>query len=167
MRHTGGRWLLVAAKVAVSASLIAYLLRSVDLDELGTRAQDLAPSAAVATVLMLAAYTSITGIRWLIVLHALGCRLTYGAAIRISFIGSFFNQILPTTVGADAIRIWESYRTGIGLAKSVRSVIFERGSYFFVVGLAAGIGATAWSERSLPAELIASLWLLALIMGLL
>ena len=154
------RWLIVAFKLSVSVSLIAYLLYRVDYDQFANRVRTLSVPVTLAAIGVLALYTVIAGLRWLAVLHVLNCRLSYSAAIRIAFVGSFFNQLLPATIGADAIRVWELYRIGVAVGKAVRSVIFERAFYVFVVSMSAAAGASLWNDGALPGGMTNSLWML-------
>jgi glycosyltransferase 2 family protein len=47
-------------------------------------------------------------------------------ALRYSFIGQFFSQVLPSTVGGDAVRIWLLARGGAGWPIATYSVLIDR-----------------------------------------
>jgi uncharacterized membrane protein YbhN (UPF0104 family) len=53
-------------------------------------------------------------------------------ALRYGFIGTFFSQVLPSTVGGDAVRVWLLARGGAGWTTSIYSVLIDR-----VVGVCA------------------------------
>ena len=116
----------IAVKAAISAALIAFALRDVDLAVV--RAQ----LAAANLYSVAAALGLITGIsmihaeRWRVVLRQLHCSLTFDQALKYVLIGYFFNQTLPSTVGGDAFRIWGAYRGGIPIHDAASSVIIDR-----------------------------------------
>jgi len=92
----------------------------------------LALAALLATV-------PINALRWHVILKAAGFSLRCGTLLKLLFVGLFFNQILPSGVGGDAVRIWRCLRLGIGLAAAIRSVLLDRASgYFVLVVLYAG-----------------------------
>jgi len=122
----------VLIRVAVSAGLLGLLLWKVDLAELGAQLASMSPSW-----LALALAAQLTGIiavgwRWRLVLAALEQAIALGAAVRNVAVGTFFNQTLPSSIGGDAIRMWEARRHGLPLRESVTSVIVDR-----LLGLAA------------------------------
>src|SRR5262249_47386069 len=54
----------------------------------------------------------------------LGIRLL--TAVRISFVGAFFNQLLPSSIGGDVARAWYVYRNGHNKGLSVIAVLTDR-----------------------------------------
>jgi len=42
------------------------------------------------------------------------------------FVGVFFNELLPTGVGGDAVRAWRCSKLGIGLGTAIRSILLDR-----------------------------------------
>jgi glycosyltransferase 2 family protein len=46
--------------------------------------------------------------------------------LKIVFVGLFFNQLLPTGVGGDAVRAWRCSKLGIGLGTAMRSILLDR-----------------------------------------
>jgi uncharacterized membrane protein YbhN (UPF0104 family) len=67
-----------------------------------------------------------------VITSRIGGRLHFGDALRLTFVGLFFSQTLPTSIGGDAMRIWEARRLGLSGEMALGSVIIER-----VTGLAA------------------------------
>ena len=124
------KWLAVAAKAAVSAVLIWYLLRKVDLDQVTARAARLQPIDATVCLLVLVVQIAVVTARWRLVARLIGTRLEIWTALRILWIGMFFNQTLPSSVGGDAVRVWLLTRESITTGKAVSLVLCDR-----VVGL--------------------------------
>ena len=56
--------------------------------------------------------------RWKIVLDSISIEINYKDIISIFWIGLFFSQILPTSVGGDAVRGHYLYRRGSSFAKA-------------------------------------------------
>lgn len=65
-------------------------------------------------------------VRWRIALKQLGVDIKFVNGLRLLFVGYFFNQTLPSSVGGDFFRIWLTHRTGIPLRTSVASVLADR-----------------------------------------
>ena len=95
----------------------------VQIGEALEHAKALSAVTALAVLAILLVYTTISALRWLVVLRALSCETSLRTTTRITFIGAFFNQFLPTSVGSDVVRVWESYRSGFDLAKTFDSSI--------------------------------------------
>jgi len=118
--------LIMAAKLAVSAGLIALVLSKIDLGALKDRL--LAPDAAAlaATIALAAVQVVVVAWRFGRVLAALGRPIGLGEAVTINMIGLFFNQSLPSTVGGDAMRIWRLVQRGASLGAAVNGVLLDR-----------------------------------------
>ncbi len=130
----------LALKFLVSGLLIWFLLATVDLDAARARVLDIAPGmVALATAIFLAQLV-IGTFRWRAVLDAIGAPLSLPRAVTFFFIGAFFNQTLPSSVGGDAVRIYKAYRSGLTLGGAVNGVMLERVAA--VIALVALVAAT-------------------------
>jgi uncharacterized protein (TIRG00374 family) len=74
-------------------------------------------------------------VRWRDISAACGANLPFTSALQISFIATFFNQVLPSTVGGDGARIWLLARKGAGWARATYSVLIDRIAGLFVLAL--------------------------------
>lgn len=119
------RSLLLLAKAAISLLLLYLSLRSIKLAELGERLSRIDPLWVAAALAALALQVAILAWRWRRIVAACGATLTYGSALRISFIAMFFNAVLPSTVGGDAARVVMLKRSG-GWAVAAYSVLIDR-----------------------------------------
>ncbi|MEX2450815.1 MAG: lysylphosphatidylglycerol synthase transmembrane domain-containing protein [Rhodospirillales bacterium] len=121
------KWLALALKVFVSGALIWFLLDKVDLAAAEERILKVAPEMlALATVLILVQIV-IANYRWRVVMNALlETVMPFGQTQRIVFIGFFFNQALPSSVGGDAVRMVLGRRAGMPLGQAVSSVFLDR-----------------------------------------
>ena len=89
--------------------------------------------------------------------------LDYWPIMRIYFIGVFFNQTLPSTVGGDAFRVWLSSRLGVGLGKAVSGVLLDRLSGLLIILMV--IVVTLPALFSLVPDTVAR-WSLVLVVGI-
>lgn len=112
-------------KAAGSTLLVALVLMRVDVHDVlsaGTEANGwlvlLAGSLHVVGYL-------VSAVRWRILLAGLGADAPLVPLISSYLVGSFFNSFLPTTVGGDVVRIWDTSRYGGG-AKATAAVLVER-----------------------------------------
>ena len=46
--------------------------------------------------------------------------------MRLTLIGQFFNQTLPSAIGGDAVRAWLASREGVPLGKAISGVFADR-----------------------------------------
>jgi uncharacterized protein (TIRG00374 family) len=144
MRHP---WVSVAIKAAVTLSLLAWLLHRIDLAPLLQRVGRIDVALTTAAVAVMMAQLLLTGWRWAIIARMIGAPLTREATIRLTLIGQFFNQTLPSAIGGDAVRAWLAQREGMSLAKAVSGVFVDR--IVALLLLVAIVGATlpAFYER--------------------
>lgn len=120
------KWLALALKFMVSGVLIWFLISKIDLGEAKERLAGVDFSMLAWAVLVILFQICVGGLRWQAVLKAIGAPLSVLKSIQLFYIGSFFSQILPSSVGGDAVRIYKAYREGIGLRGSVNGVLLER-----------------------------------------
>src|SRR5262249_48507473 len=65
--------------------------------------------------------------RWRAIAITSGAMLAFAPVLRFSFIAAFFNQVLPSTIGGDGVRIWLLARRGAaGWARATYSVLIGR-----------------------------------------
>ncbi|MBT5109131.1 MAG: flippase-like domain-containing protein [Rhodospirillaceae bacterium] len=120
------QWFILAVKAAFTAGLIWWLLGQVEWDTMVARLRGLDPAfLALAFATVLIAYNLLI-VRWWAVNKGISISLPLGRTIRYSWIGAFFNQTLPSTVGGDAVRVWYLYRTGETLVRATSSLLLDR-----------------------------------------
>lgn len=74
--------------------------------------------------------------RWQIYLRALGIGLSHWGAVRLTFIGTFFNQVFLGSVGGDAVKVGYLIAHGHSKSASLMSAILDRLSGFAALFLA-------------------------------
>ena len=129
------RTLLLLAKAATSILLLYFSLRWVDASTLAGRLSRSEPGwIALAAILLIIQLAFLAG-RWRTIAAACGASLAFTLALQLSFIATFFNQVLPSTVGGDGARIWLFARKGAGWARATYSVLIDRIVGVFVLAM--------------------------------
>jgi uncharacterized membrane protein YbhN (UPF0104 family) len=119
-------------KTAISVLLLYLSLRQVNLGSVGLRLAELDLRWMTLVLFILCAQMLVFALRWRAIVVICGARLPLVMALRYSFIGQFFSQVLPSTFGGDAVRIWLLARGEAGWPTATYSVLIDR-----VVGLSA------------------------------
>ena len=100
------RHLLILIQGGVSITLLWYLSSKIDFASSLNSIRNAEPWLLGASLAHLAIQPFVSGLRWKLILRALGKELPIGNAVRFVWIGAFFSQALPGTVGGDVVRIW-------------------------------------------------------------
>jgi uncharacterized membrane protein YbhN (UPF0104 family) len=121
------RGIRVAATIAVTAAAVAYIISKVDI----RKTADIIGNASVPWLVLSAALTLLTvppmAWRWQRLLRARGIQEPVSWLTRAYFVSYAFGQVLPTGVGGDAARIFETTRRHRGQGTAVTgSVLIER-----------------------------------------
>ncbi|MBA2383203.1 MAG: flippase-like domain-containing protein [Actinobacteria bacterium] len=116
----------LALKIVISATLVAWLVYSTDRHALADAVLDVDLSTAVLAVAVLFVLIGVQAWRWTFVARALGVSLPLVPAWLISQIGAFFNQVLPSSIGGDAMRVWRLRGRGVGTGLALSSVVLDR-----------------------------------------
>lgn len=120
------KWLLLIPKILISAALIVFVLSKVDLAAVKARAFQVAPEMlALAALVFLLQYVA-CALRWRAALVPLGARIPFPRVLHLFYIGNFFHQTLPASVGGDAVRTYLVYRDGISLRTAISAIMLER-----------------------------------------
>lgn len=132
--------LFTLARFLISVLLLLFLIRGLDfvrLREMIAHA-NVALIIAAAVVLIASPATSLP--RWAAILRRLGHPVTVATLARALYVGAFFSQMLPSTVGGDVWRIWACTRAGVPLAPATHSVLLERLAGIVAILLFLGAG---------------------------
>ena len=130
----------VILKIAISALLIWWLVGNLNTARIVENMAAADPWGLLMAVVLLSSLTVAQSLRWSLITRAIGKSLRFADAFRIVLIGLFFNQILPSSIGGDAIRIWRTYRLGLGLVPAAHSVMLDRLTALLALILMAGVG---------------------------
>jgi uncharacterized protein (TIRG00374 family) len=137
------RKLVTAAKIAASCLLIVVLFRRVKIAPLAAQIGHLDPALVVLLLALGALQIALFASRWQQVGIACGAPLSWRTSLRLTMIGLFFNQTLPSSIGGDAVRIWLCTRHGIPATRAASSVMVDR-FVALIVLLSLGIATLPW-----------------------
>ncbi|MEE8293145.1 MAG: lysylphosphatidylglycerol synthase transmembrane domain-containing protein [Kiloniellales bacterium] len=134
--------LILAAKFAVTSGLIYLVSRNVELDSLSSRLETISPSFFVGAALLIFFQNAIVVTwRWERVVAAIDAALPPWRLLKTVVITLFFNQVLPSTVGGDGMRVWLLRGHGRPIGLAFRSVLIDRLLGFLGLLLLSMIGA--------------------------
>ncbi len=118
--------ILIALKVVVSIGLMSVLIGGIDLGAEKDRILSADYSLMLAAAGVLVMQMGVGGARWWAVMRAIETPLPWIELTRLFWIGGFFSQALPSSVGGDPIRIYMAYKDGLPLGKAINGVMLER-----------------------------------------
>lgn len=155
------RRLLLGAKILVTVGLLGAVATATDLSALQSLLSRLEALSALLAVALLAAIAAVSGLRWWLVGRAIGASLPLKDCVTLMFVGGFFTQVLPTSIGGDAVRVLLAGRRGLPYGKAFSGVMLERASGLvaLVLMVAAGV---LWLGDRLEPPVLRLLLLLAL-----
>lgn len=112
--------LVFLAKVAVTVISIHFVLRSVSWDDVIRSLSEMRIEWFGAALAVFWVAQIVSALRCAYVARGLGMTLSVGTSIRAHFVGLWFNQVLPTGLGGDIVKItWLRNRLGLGSATRV------------------------------------------------
>jgi glycosyltransferase 2 family protein len=120
------RILLSTLKILVSAALLYFSLRKINLADLASRihVESLGWIGLAIAVTFLQIFIGV--LRWREISAECGAPLETRQAMRFNMIGTFFNQTLPSSIGGDAVRLWLVARGGAGWRAATYSIFVDR-----------------------------------------
>ena len=117
-------------RVGISAGLLFLLFRFVVEPEAVVASIQLAlgrPRDMALAVLLYCVFGSLVrGLRWQALVHGLGHPVSLWRTTELFFVGTFFNQFLPTGMGGDVVRALTLAKDGIGRARAASTVLVDR-----------------------------------------
>jgi uncharacterized protein (TIRG00374 family) len=158
-------------QLGVSGVLIWVLIQTTDIADVGSKLMKFSSWSVVAAVLLILLLTVLHGLRWKLIVSASRGKLSSTDAVKIVFLSSFWNQVLPSSVGGDVVRVWAAKRAGLDLGLAITTVLLDRliAVASLIIGIALGLpwlagmiqGATArWSVVLLVGLSVGGLFLL-------
>lgn len=134
--------ILLALRILVSLAFIGLLVWFFrkDLPDVLAVLKNINPFffgiAVVLNVLVLA----VISVRLKKIFSVQGLHLKLGEAIYLTFIGSFFNNFLPTSVGGDLVKAYYATKKSTRKLESFSAVFFDRFFGFLSIGILAFLG---------------------------
>jgi len=140
------RILLSTAKILISAALLYFALRKVNLSDLVSRINiaSLGWLGMAIAVTFLQIFVGV--LRWREIGAECGAPLATKQAMRFNLIGTFFNQTLPSSIGGDAVRLWLVARGGAGWRAATYSIFVDRAIGLIALAILV-VASLPWSYR--------------------
>lgn len=120
---TALRW---GIKIAVSAALMAFLLRKISLAELEALVRGMDRALLAAAVAVFFASNVAGWLQWHVLLRASGVSVRRDATFRFYFVGLFFNNFLPANIGGDVVKVYDVTRMGTDPYQVIAVTLLDR-----------------------------------------
>lgn len=120
------KYLILLAKVGVSAGLVWFAFKSVDLESAWAAAQSMAIGAILAALGLLAVLLVLSALRLSELLALLRSPIRLATSLDVMMIGAFFSQTFASFMGGDVMRVWRLSRAGVSLSEAGKAVLFDR-----------------------------------------
>ncbi len=133
------KYMIFLLKILVSTTLLIFVANNVDFSRIFELLKSFETSSILITIVVLVIQILIANIRWMILLNVLNFRLTYIELLQYFWIGIFFNQMLPSSIGGDAARIYYLRKSSGNIKSATLGVFLDR-----IFGIA-GLSFLAWS----------------------
>jgi len=129
---TARKGVLIFLKLIVTSITIWWLLSMTDYAALLLAFRQISPVVVVAALGINVLAFLIGSVRWWVLLcHATG-RIAYGRVLPSYYLGVFFNNILPSSMGGDVVRTFHLGLRGVNLQALLGSAVADRGIGLFV-----------------------------------
>jgi hypothetical protein len=130
---------LLVLRCVVSFLLLVYLLYKADLGLIWEALGSANPFWVIIAFLLHIIGFIISAYRWQILLKAQSVEVSIGFLIKSYLVGIFFNNFLPSTVGGDVVRAYDTAQFTKSGTQALTIVMIERLTGMFALGLFAFI----------------------------
>lgn len=120
------RTLLFTIKAFVSACLIIWIMSRADLSKVFASLSSADPKFVLAACGLQFLGGLITATRWRGLLRAQAVRLPLPLLYKSCLVANFVRQFLPSTIGGDAVRVYDSWKGGATKAVAVTALTYDR-----------------------------------------
>ena len=137
---TNKKLILLAVKLIVSAGLLYFLLKDVKLGEV--KDTMLGADRLYLALAFLTPYVGfyVTSLRWKGLLSVQGVRVAQPVLFRSCMIAVFFNQLMPSIIGGDVVRVYDSWKAGASKPVALSTIFIDRVLGLFALALFAVAG---------------------------
>jgi glycosyltransferase 2 family protein len=117
---------LFALKLVVSTVLIVWIVRAEDVPEVLGALAGADPALVSLAFLTYASTYLIRALRWCLLLGAGGINAPIPFLIRSYLVSVFFSNFLPSTVGGDVVRVYDSWKIGATKTGALTVIFVDR-----------------------------------------
>jgi len=118
--------MLILLKGVVSIGIMFFLFNQIDLADTFQLLRNLNLWLAIITLFLMWAQTMIAAERWALILKYQNISLNYKNTLQFLWVGLFFNQVMPSSVGGDVIRGYYLKKEGATLGRATIGVLMDR-----------------------------------------
>jgi glycosyltransferase 2 family protein len=119
-------WRLTLLKLVISLALVGMILRLADISEVAARFAAIEPGPVAIAIALCFSQILLAGIRWNIIGLGTGHFIGRWQTMRVIFAAMFCNQVLPTSIGGDIVRVGLLVRLGVPTGRAARTVVLDR-----------------------------------------
>jgi uncharacterized protein (TIRG00374 family) len=149
------KFVLLLVKLAMSAGLLYFLLKDVKIGDV--KETMLSADISYLALAFLTPFVGffVTSLRWKGLLFVHGVRVRQALLFRSCMIAVFFNQLMPSIIGGDVVRIYDSWKAGASKPVAISTIFIDRvlGLFALAIFAVAGIfliGETQSETRYIP-----------------
>src|SRR5579862_251433 len=162
--HIGRQLLTWTIKIVVSGGLLYWLFRSQDIKvaNLLATVRSASPLWLGVALFLQFAVIAVGTWRWRLLLTAQHVDVPFRSLMNSYLVANFFNQILPSNVGGDVVRIGDTSKPVGSTTLAAMLVLVDRGIGLLGLAFVAAVGAsiTAWISPTLGPIGPGILWLI-------
>ncbi len=147
---------LLILRISVSLAfvgLLVWLFRK-DIPDILTALKSTNPLFFGAALILNVLALIVISVRLRKILSVQGLHLKLGEAVYLTFIGNFFNNFLPTSVGGDLVKAYYATKKSSKKLESFSAVFFDRFFGFLSIGLLAFLGILFLNKHIKDAKLL-------------
>lgn len=140
--------LIFIAKLLFAMGLLIWIGAKQDWENLKSALLDVNPLILMVGALGFIFSQVFVAVRWNILLRVQGIKIKFSSLIKLHFLGLFYNNFLPSSVGGDFLRAWYVAKHTERRVEAVISVFFDRviGLFSLILMGAFGYGLLILSE---------------------
>ncbi|MCP5063718.1 MAG: flippase-like domain-containing protein, partial [Ignavibacteriae bacterium] len=118
--------LKLAVKIFISGILVYFIVKDVNFDDIFESFKSSDKLKLILAFSLHAVGLTVSAIRWKVLLNAQGVQSKIGFLIKSYMVATFFNHFMPSTVGGDSVRAYDSWRLGENKTKALAVVMVDR-----------------------------------------
>lgn len=148
---TRNKKLILVLKLLVSAGILFFLSQKIDMRHLLVKMLSMKWSYLVACLFLFFLSEILHSLRWKLLLGCKKIEISVVKLLYFNFVGLFYSLFLPSSIGGDAVRMYQMSRYSQNTSEGVASVFMERGIGFFALICVAPI-MVLFSSRQIEAS---------------
>ncbi len=118
--------LLTSIKLLILYVLIIYINKSVHIESIIFTLKKITLIPIFLCSIIVLSQLFLTSYRWKKIGENLNSKLKYSIVLKIFWVGHFFSQFLPSSIGGDVVRIWMTSKHNISTMKSLSITLCDR-----------------------------------------